>query len=186
MPQEAEGRRRWASYGPSRAGLGLSLLAQSRSALKALITPADEESVRPVRGTLKRALTIGALSLTVVLMIGAAAFAGSLGQRVAHDSDSGHHPEVSAVAHIQHPHALRIKIRAAPEAKIDWGYDVGCSRRRHGSISGETGESSTRRLPKIVRVQPTFRHPYKCTLKAHASYDKAKRGRLVLNLYAKK
>ena len=119
-------------------------------------------------------------------MIGAAAFASSLGKRVAHDSDFGRHPEVSAVAHVKYPRVLRIKIRAAPEAKIDWGYDVACSRRRHGSISGEGGESSERQLPKIVKVQPTVRDPYVCTLKAHATYDARKRGRLVLNLYAKK
>ena len=119
-------------------------------------------------------------------MIGAAAFASSLGKRVAHDSDFGRHPEVSAVAHVKYPRVLRIKIRAAPEAKIDWGYDVACSRRRHGSISGEGGESSERQLPKIVKVQPTVRDPYVCTLKAHATYDARKRGRRVLNLYAKK
>ena len=49
----------------------------------------SQENVQLFREVLKRALTIGALSLAVVLMIGAAAFAGSLGKRVAHDSDSG-------------------------------------------------------------------------------------------------
>jgi hypothetical protein len=134
----------------------------------------------------KRVLTIGGISLAVVLMIGVAAFASSLGKTIAHDSDSGRHPEVSAVAHVKHPRVMGIKIRAAPEAKIDWGYDVGCSRRRHGDISGETGESSEHHPPKIVKVQPTVRDPYKCTLKAHANYDTRKHGRLVLNLYAKK
>ena len=52
--------------------------------------------------------------------------------------------------------------------------------------SPEKPVSPTRRLPKIVKLQPTFRHPYKCTLKAHANYDKRKHGRLVLNLYTKK
>ena len=119
-------------------------------------------------------------------MVGAAAFAESLGKRIAHDSDSGRHPDVSAVAQVKHPHVMRIKIRAAPEAKIDWGYSVACSRSRHGDIFGEGGESSERQLPKIVKLQPTVRDPYKCKLKGHANYDRRKHGRLVLNLYAKK
>ena len=134
----------------------------------------------------RRALTIVGISLAVVLMIGAAAFASSLGKRIAHDSDSGRHPEVSAVAQVKHPRALGIKIRAAPEAKIDWGYDVACSRRRDGAISGQAAESSEHHPPVVVNVQPTFRHPYKCRLKAHANYDRRKHGRLVVNLYAKK
>ena len=32
---------------------------------------------------------------------------------------------VSAVAQVKHPRVLGIEISAAPEAKIDWGYDVG-------------------------------------------------------------
>src|SRR3954451_19633157 len=159
---------------------------KAEALLKALIMAADEESVQLLREALNRVLTIGGLSLTALLMIGAVAFAGSLGRRVAHDSDSGRHPEVSAVAHIKRPRVMGIKIRAAPEAKIDWDYDVGCSRRRHGSISGEAGESSEHHPPKTVKVQPTVRDPYKCTLKAHANYDTRKRGRLVVNLYTKK
>jgi hypothetical protein len=93
---------------------------------------------------------------------------------------------ISAVAHVKHPHVLGIKIRAAPEAKLDWGYDVACSRRRHGAISGQVAESSEHHPPVVVKVQPTFRHPYACRLKAHASYDTRKRGRLLLSLYAKK
>jgi hypothetical protein len=147
---------------------------------------ADEGKVLRSCESLKRPLTIGGLSLTVVLMISTAAFATSLGKPVAHDSDSGRHPEVSAVANVRHPRVLRIKINAAPKAKIDYGYSIGCSRRPHGSISGVGGESSERQLPKIVKVQPTVRDPYKCTLKAHANYDTRKHGRLVLNLYAKK
>jgi hypothetical protein len=51
----------------------------------------------------KRALTIGGISLAVVLMISVAAFASSLGKRIAHDSDSGRHPEVSAKSPRQAP-----------------------------------------------------------------------------------
>jgi hypothetical protein len=50
----------------------------------------------------------------------------------------------------------------------------------------EVAESSEHHPPVVVKVQPTFRHPYACRLKAHASYDARKRGRLVLNLYAEK
>ena len=50
---------------------------------------------------------------------------------------SGAIPRYLRLAHVKYPRVLGIKIRAAPEAKIDWGYDVACSRRRHGSISGE-------------------------------------------------
>jgi hypothetical protein len=131
-------------------------------------------------------LTIGGLSLAVVLMIAAVAFAGSLGRRVAHDSDSGRRPEVSGARHVNHPRVLGIKIRAAPEAKLDWGYDLSCRHRRHGAISGETAESREHHPPVVVKLQPTFRHPYDCTLKADATYDTRKHGRLVLNLYAKK
>jgi hypothetical protein len=77
-------------------------------------------------------------------------------------------------------------MRAAPEAMIDWGYNLGCSRRPHGGISGVKGGTRTRRLPHIVKLQPTFRHPYECKLKAHASYERRTHGRLVVNLYAKK
>jgi len=58
---------------------------------------------------------------------------------------------ISAVAHVKHPHVLRIKIRAAPEAKLDWGYDVACSRRRHGAISGQVAESSEHHPPVVAR-----------------------------------
>ena len=146
----------------------------------------SQENGQPSRRVLKRVLAIGGTSLAVVLMVGAAAFAGSLGKRIAHDSDSGRHPEVLAAGHVKHPRVLRIKIRAAPEAKLVWGYDLGCRHRRHGTISGEAAESREDHPPVVVKLQPTFRDPYDCRLRAHASYDRRKRGRLVLNLYAKK
>jgi hypothetical protein len=81
---------------------------------------------------------------------------------------------------------MGIKIRAAPEAKIIWGYNVICLRRPHGSAFGVGGTSSERHPPKIVKVKPTVRNPYECDLDAHATYDRRTHGRLVVNLYAKK
>lgn len=139
------------------------------------------------RQLLKRVLTIGGISLVAVLMIGAAASAGSLGKRVAHDeSRSWKHPEVHAVRDVDHPRAMALKIRANPARPLDWDYKLECYRRHGTRVSGEAA-SLVRKDPPVVRkLHPTMRHPQDCTLTVDATYDTRQHGRLVLNLYAKK
>jgi hypothetical protein len=135
----------------------------------------------------KRVLTTGGISLAVVLMIGAAAFAGSLGKRVAHDeSHSWKHPEVHAVSDVDHPRAFAVKIRANPARPLDWDYKLECYRRHGTRISGEAGSLDQKDPPVVMRLHPTMRHPHDCTLTADATYDTRQHGRLVLSLYAKK
>jgi hypothetical protein len=82
---------------------------------------------RSPRGNLlKRALVIGGISLAVVLMMGVAAFASSLGKRIAHDSDHGRNPHVSAFHHVTHPRGLAVKVRANPAKPVDVLYKVNC------------------------------------------------------------
>jgi hypothetical protein len=130
-------------------------------------------------------LTIGGISLAVVLMIGVAAFASSLGKRIAHvESRSWKHTEVSATGDVDHPRAMALKIRANPSRRVDGVWQLECYRHRGGRSRAR--KILQRQPPVIVRLRPTVRHPQNCFLSAEASYHTRQHGRLVLNLYAKK
>ena len=147
----------------------------------------SQVNLKLFRETSKRALTIGGLSLAVVLMIGAAAFAGSLGKRVAHDkSRSWKHPQVHEVVDVDHPQAFAVKIRANPARPLDWDYKLECYRRHGTRIWARQARLSRRIHRSCKKFHPTMRHPHDCTLTADATYDTRQHGRLVLNLYAKK
>jgi hypothetical protein len=136
---------------------------------------------------LRRVLTIGGISLAVVLMIGAAAFAGSLGKQVAHDkSRSWKHPQVHAVSNVDHPQAMAVKVRANPSRPVDGDWTLACYKHHGQRIHGKSRKFVQKHPPVIVRLQPTLRHPQNCILTADATYDTRQHGRLVLNLYAKK
>jgi hypothetical protein len=134
----------------------------------------------------KRALTIGGLSLAVVLIIGAAAFAGSLGKRIAHDTDHGRNPHVSAARHVKYPRGLALKVRANPPAPVDVLYKLNC----HPGRKGEVRDLRQKKTPPIVaRVRQKLLKPFHdCNWSVKAFYDSPllQHGRLVLNLYAKK
>ena len=135
----------------------------------------------------KRVLTIGGISLAVVLMISAAAFAGSLGKRVAHDvSQSWKHPQVHAVHDVEHPHAMAVKMRAHPSRPLDGGWQLECYKHDGQRVRAEGTKFLQKQPPVVERLHPTMRHPHNCILSADATYDTRQHGRLVLNLYAKK
>jgi hypothetical protein len=130
-------------------------------------------------------LVIGGISLAVVLMMGVAAFASSLGKRIAHDSDHGRNPHVSAFHHVTHPRGLAVKVRANPAKPVDVLYKVNC----HPGRKGEVRDLRQKKAPPIVaRVRQKLLKPFHdCNLSAKAYYDSTRQhGRLVLNLYAKK
>jgi len=132
-------------------------------------------------------LTIGGISLAVVLMIGVAAFAGSLGKQVAHDkSRSWKHPRVHALVDVDHPHAMAVKVRANPPRPLDGDWTLDCFKHHGQRVRGKARKFVQKHPPVIVRLQPTMRHAQDCVLTADATYDTRQHGRLVLNLYAKK
>ena len=74
---------------------------------------------------MRRALIVGGITVAAVIVVSAAAFAGSLGKRVAHDeSHSWKHPQVHAVSDVDHPQAFAVKIRANPARPLDWDYKL--------------------------------------------------------------
>jgi hypothetical protein len=136
---------------------------------------------------MRRALIVGGITVAAVIVVSAAAFAGSLGKRIAHDeSHSWKHPQVHAVQDVDHPHTMAVKMRAHPSRPVDGDWTLACY--RHG---GRRSRSKARKFvqkhpPVVVRLHPTMRHPRDCILTADGYYDTRQHGRLVLNLYAKK
>lgn len=122
-----------------------------------------------------------------MMMVGAVAFAGSLGKRVAHDeSRSWKHPQVSAVHDVDHPHAMAVKVRAYPSRPLDGDWKLESYKHHGRRVRAKARKLLQERPPVIVRLHPTMRDPQNCILTADATYDTRQHGRLVLNLYAKK
>jgi hypothetical protein len=136
---------------------------------------------------MRRALIVGGITVAAVIVVSAAAFAGSLGKRVAHDkSHSWKHPQVHAGSNVDHPHAMAVKVRAHPSRPLNGGWQLACYKHHGQRVRAMATKFLQEHPPVIARLHPTMRHAQNCILSADATYATRQHGRLVLNLYAKR